>query len=337
MANNEDIKFIITCRQLEWNEYFNDDLKKLDSTLKVYQIQDLTKEDISYLLKHKKINEDEFWCFITKNYLQDLLKNILIVKNTIHNYENTKNETISFIDVYKNIVNDSLSIKGKDRQASSNYDLTKLFNISSSLATYMLLNQEASISTDNLSKLADELFKVNSEIITKQDLDAILSTSLFKKDRDTVRFFHKSVQEFLVTRFVNDKRLNIKVIKQLFAHKLKFYERFEEVVVYLSSLDNRLFNKFIKFDPFIFKRHTGLGQKQQKKLLLSMLDKLKNKKYQISNRWGDLIDSTLVKFDKLPDLVSLIKKNIDLGDTDYTIFEYLVSILDKTTLKKWKA
>ena len=80
MANNEDIKFIITCRQLEWNEYFNDDLKKLDSTLKVYQIQDLTKEDISYLLKHKKINEDEFWCFITKNYLQDLLKNILIVK-----------------------------------------------------------------------------------------------------------------------------------------------------------------------------------------------------------------------------------------------------------------
>ena len=201
----------------------------------------------------------------------------------------------------------------------------------------MLLNQEASISTDNLSKLADELFKVNSEIITKQDLDAILSTSLFKKDRDTVRFFHKSVQEFLVARFVNDKRLNIKVIKQLFAHKLKFYERFEEVVVYLSSLDNRLFNKFIKFDPFIFKRHTGLGQKQQKKLLLSMLDKLKNKKYQISNRWGDLIDSTLVKFDQLPDLVSLIKKNIDLGDTDYTIFEYLVSILDKTTLKKWKA
>ena len=47
------------------------------------------------------------------------------------------------------------------------------------------------------------------------------------------------------------------------------------------------------------------------------------------NRWGDLIDSTLVKFDKLPDLVSLIKKNIDLGDTDYTIFQYLVSILDK--------
>ena len=37
----------------------------------------------------------------------------------------------------------------------------------------------------------------------------------------------------------------------------------------------------------------------------------------------------MVKFDKLPDLVSLIKKNIDLGDTDYTIFQYLVSILDK--------
>lgn len=59
-SQNPNVKFILTCRQLEWNDYFRSELEELDKTLTVYQIQDLTKDEVNQLLTQAKIKTDEF-------------------------------------------------------------------------------------------------------------------------------------------------------------------------------------------------------------------------------------------------------------------------------------
>lgn len=324
---NPEIKFVITCRQFEWREYFNDELKKLDKELIVYQILDLEKDDIDELLKRNKINQDEFWKYISDNFLDSLLKNILIVKSIIKNYNEYKTKAITYIDIYIDIIKQQLSIKGKNRDDTLSKDLAKDINISSSLATYMILNRKATISIDNLSVLADELYKIDNKSISFDELNVVLSTALFKTSSKEFDFSHTSIKEFLMAYFINEKKLDIKTIKELFSHELRFYEEFEEVIIYLTNLNSDLFDDFVQFDPFIFKRHPNLNEKQQEKLLTSMLYKLKNDKSMAWGRWHDFEGTTLVKFDKLK-LSTLIQKHIKLLDVDSLVFAYLMALLE---------
>ena len=324
---NPNIKFVLTCRQLEWNDYFKSELEELDKTLTVYQIQDLTKDEINQLLIQAKIDTDEFWEFISKNYLDFLLKNILVIFNIIDNYKKYKTKELNFIDIYFDLIKEHLSVKGDDREALSSETLIRLINISSSLATYMLLNRKPSISFKNPNKLVDELYEIDNKPIKQEELETILNTSLFKKDGDSFSFFHKSVQEFLMAHFINEKKLDLQTIKELFSHELRFYEEFEEVIIYLTNLNNDLFNKFVEFDPFIFKRHPDLTKEQQQTLLTSMLYKLKNEKSMAWGRWHDFEDTTLVRFDKLK-LSTLIQNFIKSSDIDKLVFAYLIALLE---------
>ena len=324
---NPEIKFVITCRQFEWKEYFNDELKKLDKELIVYEILDLEKDDINKLLKQNKINQDEFWKYISDNFLDSLLKNILIVQSIIKNYNEYKTKAITYIDIYMDIIKKQLSIKGKDREDTLSKDLAKDINISSSLATYMILNRKATISLDNLSVLVDELYKIDNKSISFDELNVVLGTALFKTNSSEFDFSHTSIKEFLMAYFINEKKLDIKTIKELFSHELRFYEEFEEVIVYLTNLNSDLFDNFVKFDPFIFKRHPNLTKEQQEKLLISMIYKLKNQKSMAWGRWKDLENTTLVKFDKLK-LSTLIQKQIKSSDVDKLVFAYLMALLE---------
>lgn len=323
---NSKIKFIITCRQFDWKEYFNDELKKLDKELIVYLILDLEKADIDKLLTQNGINQDEFWKYISDNFLDSLLKNILIVQSIIKNYNEYKTKAITYIDIYIDIIKQQLSIKGKDREDTLSKDLTKDINISSSLATYMILNRKAIISINNLSVLVDELYKIDNKSISFDELNVVLPTALFKTSSNEFDFSHTSIKEFLMAYFINEKELDIKTIKELFSHELRFYEEFEEVIIYLTNLNSDLFDDFVQFDPFIFKRHPNLNEKQQEKLLASMLYKLKNEKSMVWGRWKDFENTTLVKFDKLK-LSTLIQKHIKSSDIDNVVFAYLMAIL----------
>ncbi|RYA22353.1 hypothetical protein CRU96_13500 [Malaciobacter halophilus] len=324
---NPNIKFVLTCRQLEWNDYFKSELEELDKTLTVYQIQDLTKDEINQLLIQVKIDTDEFWEFISKNYLDFLLKNILVIFNIIDNYKEYQNKELNFIDIYFDLIKEHLSVKGDDREVLSSETLIRLINISSSLATYMLLNRKSSISFKNPNKLLDELYEIDNKPIKQEELETILNTSLFKKDGGNFSFFHKSVQEFLMAHFINEKKLDLQTIKELFSHELRFYEEFEEVIIYLTNLNNDLFNKFVEFDPFIFKRHPSLTKEQQQTLLTSMLYKLKNEKSMAWGRWHDFEGTTLVRFDKLK-LSTLIQNFIKSSDIDKLVFAYLIALLE---------
>jgi len=321
IKNNKDKKFIITCRYLEWKEYFEEELKKLDNELKIYEIIALSKKEIDSLLTEE--DRIDFWKFIDDNYLETLLKNIMIIFHLVENFRSYDNNS-TYVDIYKKIVKEYITKIGEDREEDTNRSLEDLVLIASSLATYMMLNRLSSISSSNLKKVASECYTIDGKSIIADDLTAILKTALFEKRGDEFTFFHKSIQEYLTAYFFDYKKLDSKTIKKIFAHKLRFYEEFEEVIIYLTNIQAHLFDNFVDFDPFIFRRHPSLTKEQQEKLLLSILNKLTIEHSQVWGRWEFFYGTTLVKFDKLDNLTNILQENASLKEHGF----YLMSLLE---------
>jgi len=155
---NPKVRFVISCRFLEWSNYFEDSLMEIDKELRVYKILPLSKENINSLLDKKNIQREDFWNFIDENYLEELLKNILITFHLIEGFSTYQTKKVTFVDIYNDIVKKYLSQKGGDRQEeTTSIPLDDLIMIASSLATYMSLNRISEIDTTNLNMFANEL------------------------------------------------------------------------------------------------------------------------------------------------------------------------------------
>ncbi|MBU1855122.1 MAG: hypothetical protein KKF89_05355, partial [Nanoarchaeota archaeon] len=328
-AKNENTIFVISCRSIEWNEYFENVLKEIDDELRVYNILDISEDDINKILNEKEIDTIDFWSFVADNYLEFLLKNILVISKIIDNYKIYKTQSVSYADIYMDIVKEHLSVKGRERnELSPNTNLDDLIVIASSLATYMILNRKTSVSIDNLMVLSSELYKIQNKSISSNDLKVILNTTLFKKEGNNFSFFHKSIQEFLMAYFIDYKKLDLGTIKKLFSHDLRFYEEFEEVIIYLTNIQKTLFDKLVDFDPFIFKRHPNLDESKQKKLLLSMLNKLQNDKSMVWGKWSYFDNTTIVNFGKVKDIAKIVQKNVDYKKVDNALLPYLMKLVE---------
>lgn len=130
----------------------------LDKELIVfYQILDLEKADIDKLLYKTKLIKMNLK-YIADNSLDSLLKNILIVQSIIKNYNEYKTKAITYIDIYIDIIKQQLSIKGKIEMIPLSKDLAERYKYIFSLATYMILNRKATIS----SILVKSLFSSSS-------------------------------------------------------------------------------------------------------------------------------------------------------------------------------
>jgi hypothetical protein len=322
---NPNIRFMISCRFLEWSEYFKSELKNVDKELREYEILPLSKEDIYKLLTEKSIDSSDFWEFINNNFLDSLLNNILITIYLIDNFGDYQHREVTYIDIYYDLSKRYLSEQGEDRENNlQNIELDKLLLIASSLATYLLLNRKENIEPSNLDFIASELYKVDGENIVVSNLEIVLNSNLYKKVDNKFTVFHKSIQEYLMAYFIAQKNLNIEIIKKLFASSLRFYEEFEEVIVYLTNLKPKLFDELVGFDPFIFKRHPSLTKEHQEKLLLSILSKYKVDFSQMWGRWESFEGTTLVKFEKLDNLIELLNKYATLKEHGY----YLMKLLE---------
>ena len=112
IKNNSDKKIVITCRYLEWKKYFEENLKKLDKELKIYEIMPLTEEEIDNLLKDE--DKKDFWDFINNNHLKSLLKNIMIIFHLVDNFRSYDNDS-NYVDIYEKIVKEYITKIGEDR------------------------------------------------------------------------------------------------------------------------------------------------------------------------------------------------------------------------------
>ena len=231
---NSSVKFIITCRYLEWKEIFEEKLKEIDKDIQIYHIQELSKEDINRLLVEKRIEEKDFWNFINQNFLNELLKNVLMIINIIDNFQIYKSKSLKYFEIYDEIIKEHIQAKTENERSNqlSKISFEDLKFISSSLAIYFTLNHSRVIDASNLDKLASELYKINNIDITGENLSILLDSALFSGNRSKIRFFHKSIQEYLSAYFIIEKKLGIKTIKDIFSHSLGFYEEFEEVIIY---------------------------------------------------------------------------------------------------------
>jgi len=319
------VKFVISCRFLEWSEYFKNELKSVDKELREYEILPLSKDDIDNLLTQKSIDSSDFWSFIDNNFLDSLLNNILITIYLIDNFKDYQTKKVTYIDIYYDLSKRYLSEKGEDRENNlQGIGLDKLLLIASSLATYLLLNRKEDIDSNNLDCIASELYKIDGENINESNLKIVLNSNLYKKVDNKFTIFHKSIQEYLMAYFIAQKNLNTDTIKKLFSSSLRVYEEFEEVIVYLTNLKSELFDEFVEFDPFIFKRHPALTKEEQEKLLLSILNKYKVDFSQVWGRWESFEGSTLVKFKKIDNLIEILKEHTILKEHGY----YLIKLLE---------
>lgn len=328
---NPTVKFIITCRYLEWKETFETELKKIDKDIQIYHIQELSKEDINRLLVEKNIKEKDFWDFINQNFLNELLKNVLMIINIIDNFQTYKSKSLKYFEIYDEIIKEHLLAKTENERNKqlSKISFENMKLISSSLAIYFTLNHSRVIDASDLDRLASELYKISNIDITGEDLSIVLDSALFSGNRNKIRFFHKSIQEYLCAYFVIEKKLNIKTIKDIFSHSLGFYEEFEEVIIYLTNIEKRFFKHFVSFDPFIFRRHPYLDFEEQKFLLKNMLNVLSNEQQNAWGKWEYIDSSSLVDFDNTItlEIAKLIKVDIDFKNINHALFGYLLSVL----------
>lgn len=328
---NSEIKFIITCRFLEWKEVFESELKNIDDSLKVLEIKDLSEKDINKIIDFKEKDKKEFWGFIEKNSLSMLLKNILIVENIVLNYEIYKKENLKYADIYKKIIKDHIFIETDNirKEIIQDYSGEKLEKISSSISCYMILNRMNLLPKINLSILASEIYKLEGYEIVGKDLDVLFDTSLFIGESKSLKFIHKSIQEHSTARFIIDKGLSIEKIKEIFGYNSGFYERFEEVIIHLTNIEPQFFRYFVDFDPFIFRRHPNLNEEEQKQLFIAIIKKLKTDGQELWGNWKNVRGTTLVKFDKVNDLFKYLGENIEINQVNRELFLYLEKILDE--------
>ena len=323
---NPKVRFVISCRFLEWSEYFKNELKTVDNELREYEILPLSKKDINNLLAQKSINSGDFLDFVYNNFLESLFSNILITIYLIDNFRDYENRKVTYITIYYDLSRKYLSEQGEDRENNlQGIALNKLLTIASSLAAYLLLNRKENIESTNLNFIASELYKIDGENIVAADLEIVLNSNLYKKVDNKFLVFHESIQEYLMAYFITQRNLNTETIKKLFASSLRFYEEFEEVIVYLTNLKPELFDELVGFDPFIFKRHPNLTKAQQEKLLLSILNKYKVDFSQVWGRWESFEDSTLVRFEKLDNLIGILQEHATLKEHGYYLMKLLVN------------
>jgi len=321
---NPKVKFVISCRFLEWSEYFASTLKEIDEQLNIYKILPLSSKDIENLLKVKSINIEEFWDFIESNHLEYLLKNILVLLYMIDEFDNYKKQSLSFIEIYKDISKKYLLKRGTEREETLGISIDILLKISSSLAIYMTFNRKSEIDVSNLDELAGELYRIDGKDVLPSELKIVLDSALFEQNENGFSFFHKSIQEYLTAYFLSERKLSLEQLKELLASDFRFYEEFEEVVIFLTNIDDNLFANFVDFDPFIFRRHLSLTKEQQEKLLLSILNKLIIDRSQAWGRWEFFYGTTLVKFDKLDNLTNILQENASLKEHGF----YLMRLLE---------
>ncbi|CAA6814519.1 MAG: Unknown protein [uncultured Sulfurovum sp.] len=328
---NPNVKFVISCRYVEWKEIFQDKLEEIDKDLKVYSIEELNNEDIELLLMKNYINKDEFWNFIEKNYLEQLLKNILMTLHIINNLTTYKDKQLKYFEIYEKIIEEHLLAETDNERKNqlkeiSLYDMVK---ISSVVAIYMTLSRTRTVSIENINRFASELYILDGIEITGKKLDIIFHTALFSGKRQNIRFFHKSVQEYLTAYFINLKKLDIDTIQKIFAHSMGFYEEFEEVIIYLTNIELRYFKYIVDFDPFIFRRHPYLLREEQKTLFIAILITLDKDEQRGWNKWEYIENSSLVKLPLIQkSMIEVLTKFIQLDNISYVLNVYLISLLE---------
>lgn len=326
---NKQVHFIITCRHLEWDMYFKQELKTIDKELREYELLPLDKTDINILLKSKATDEKIFWKFIEENFLEQILGNIIIVNHLLETFDTYKKESINYTTIYNDIVKKSLIKKGDDRESfTKDISLERMILITSSVFTYMLFNDKDSLLESDLEIITSELYKVEDTSITYNELILVLNTEIFKKTDNKFTFSHKTMQEYLVAYFINSKEFEIAIIKKLLAYESRFLEKYEEVIIYLTNMNSNLFNDFLNLDPFIYRRHSSLSEDEQNRLFLAVVDKLQNEEYKLYGNWKYLDGTSIVKYPKVSNLTELIQNHIEKTNINLLIFAFLLKLLE---------
>ena len=235
--DKEDIKIIISCRELEW--YGDSDetsLKNyLNKDIKTFKILPLNEQQIDEFSNLKNINNKEQFKekFLNKGFLQTpQLFNIA---------SNLQEENISNkIDLFEKFILKAINEENIEHQKVnlSNEDIFKYLGY---LAFIFMFSDIQKFSDDILRVIATDEYKI--DILEK----LVKNGKIFSNKI----FIHRTIAEFLLGRYMNyliNEGFNKKVILNKFKNKYSIYTELRGSFAWLCSISKD--DTFIKIDPY---------------------------------------------------------------------------------------
>jgi len=327
IKKNDLQNYIITSRPHGYEENDFDDIK-------LYEIKGFNDKGIDSFVDNFFNNSEKQRAIKKFLYQNSNIKNICVVPLllnmicTLWQQDNHLDKNITTTKIYSKII-DNILITHEDKNVYFRENRTRIKNILRKLSFESLKNNQIMFSGD----LIEELFDYNEIQFFRK---GVISTGFIKaisENRDILdndlEFAHLTFQEYFSAYYVSSNNIKSSYLKEKFGNEYKFFQKFENMIIYLTNMNSKYVDKFIDFDPFIFREHPLLTKNQQEKLLLSIIDKIQNSEYLVWNREYLFDNTTLTQFDKIDNIYSLIKnKNIENSKNDI-LLRYIMKVFSK--------
>lgn len=305
---NKNNRIIITSRHYT-------DLKCESIT---YELLQLTKDEINYLLKNKKKSEKEFWTFIEKSGLEEHLGNIVILDKIIEEYDKyTENTTKS--DIYKDLCKEFLKIVTSNDNNFKGENIETLLDELSILATTKKFNRDFPYSS----------FKLKGKEIDKSKKEKLEKTPFFIEHKMKFSFVHQSIEEFLVAYFFHKKleykEIDFENLKFIFFNLNFLKKELEETLEFLMELESDEFKEFIMENKCLnLIKLQNLEDKFQLKILEKTIKLLQEEPYYLWGQW-DVLDKAKINIDL--EVETAFKNIEDYNKITNETFTYLMVLL----------
>lgn len=279
-----DIKIIISCREMDWyGESDKNSLKDvLDSDAVVFSVQSLNPEQQMKMAGIYSIDNPQ--SFIDKFSPYGFLDNPQMFKMIAELYkEKSELNFSSKAELYETFIRGAKEKNEENKQNLHQLTSDEILKYSGYLAFFDMFTDVESFEDDFINHICD-----NDKNFSKEKLTKVLNTSLF----DHKIFLHRTIAEFTLAHFlVNAKikredSLNNERIKALFVKNEKIPTEVRGVYAWLCSLYGDM--SFVDVDPYyqaVYGDNSLFTEKQKKEIVLSVKKYAKKHPYFI-DFWG---------------------------------------------------
>ena len=279
-------RFILTCREIEWNEASNSVFKDFyDEEPIVAHIEAFTRDDaIKFLTEHDNFdgNAEDIVFQLDELNLSDFYENPLTLKLLAHiNIDNLPdNRADIFSLATKNLwqeINDSALNKLQQT------DGRVVIDCAGFICATLLLSQKQNIFTGNIAKTPEDALSIHKlkNIFDENLLSNTIKCRIFKRSLNSQNFkpMHRTIAEFLGAKWLakemSDPIIRKKLLEQ-FTYKNGVPSSLRGMFSWLAYFNFDLTQIVIDTDPYglIAYADTSFFNDSQSKLLYTSLKKL---------------------------------------------------------------
>jgi hypothetical protein len=296
----------VTCRSAVWIDKTTNQLRDIfgPEQVRVFELAPLTQAEVRLAAKEHGVDEEDFIEKIASRDLVSFTSEPVSLKFLIQSFQSGRLHDDRFDKV-------SMFLEGAIHLATEVNEMHRAnlihtaeerVRIASRLATYLIFCNKSSIWQDEsklgsiwsdllVDQVVRDNFKIDGEQFTLQlrGIKETLNTALFTLMSEEMRlaFKHRTYSEFLAAYHLNSQNATEEIVEQLLASpfdKLRSIPQIEEVLIWLATINERVFNKFRNSEPFLMlKVHRLFSTEERMNLVAAILKQAT--KYEITDNY----------------------------------------------------